>query len=151
MNSFFWENTFIFLQTQFVLTKVKMILSDNFLKILIRVYKISPTICGQLFTFSETSHQFEILDKKNVTNGYKVRSFICFLVSLEFLARAITLKVSDTENKFIVDTNVCLMMTFIGVAATEHYRIRGSFPTNFLSFFNGAISIEKKYMRGTYL
>lgn len=129
-----------------------MILTEKLLKILIQSNKISPIIVGQLFTFVTKGHKFATVDGYRATNGFKIRWILLLCISFTFLLRFFMLKLCESSknspNVTVMESSVCIMMAFISLVGSERYRIRGLYPQNFVSFFNGAMIIERKYATG---
>lgn len=130
----------------------KMIVSQKFLKLLVQAMNLYSLICGQLFTFDVRRQKFVILDKPGAMLGFKARSVLLLLVSITSFIRVIKLMLSnvhiDNSNNTAVEINISIMLIVINIAASEYYRLRGDYPEDFVTFMNGAMGIEKKYMNG---
>ncbi len=126
-----------------------MILANNFLPILINANAMSPKICGQLFTFETHGHKFVLIDPKCVAKAFKIRWILLLFLSFSFFIRCVNLKFSDNYKNTVFETNVSIMMCIVILTISERYRIRGTFPEDFLAFLNGAMEIETKYIKGT--
>lgn len=128
-----------------------MILAENFLQVLIQANEMSPFIAGQLFTFQAKTQKFKVLNKNQIINGFQVRWLLFLVISFTFLFR-IMLSLSNANNHnmntTVVEVNVSIMMVVITLIASDRYRIRGSYPEDFVSFFNGTMEIEQKYSKG---
>lgn len=126
-----------------------MLLTHNFLKILIQGYQTSPTIVGQLLAYNDKHEKFEITSNQV---GLKIRWILLDFMALLTVTRILDLKLNLSKAERVanspVETNLCIMMLFIFVVIGERYRIRGTNPNDFVSFLNGALQMEKFYEKG---
>jgi len=122
-----------------------MILTGKFLQILVEANKVSPLICGQLFTFIAKDHKFATVNDSHTKCGFRSRWILQLFVTFTYFVRIMILPgmhAGGTNSKF-VETNVCIMVLAMSIVASERHRIRNQFPEDFVSFFNGAIGVGK--------
>ncbi len=135
--------------------KVKMILSEHFLKNLILANKISPTICGQLFSYDATQNCIKILDKPSARHGFKWRGKLFAFIAAEMIFRILDRKLNFTQEVYTentrVDISMCMLMFLPCLVVAERYRVRSKFPDEFKSFFNGVIQMEKIHGKGNQI
>lgn len=128
-----------------------MLLSENFLQPLIIAHGRLPLICGQLFKFVEKDQQFVVIKKRSARDGFQVRWILFALISLTFLIRILLLGHPDIKlsspDFATLDRNMSILMFATTMVVVEHYRVRCTFPQEFVSFLNGALRMEKKYIK----
>lgn len=127
-----------------------MLLSENFLDIVITNYNASQKFGGKMLTYNSKTGTFEAIHRKWIQDGLKLRSILFGLITVAMGIRILDLKLKATEGKASasVETNLSIMMLLIFLLITERYRHRSKFPNYFVNFLNGAIKMEKFYGRG---
>lgn len=122
-----------------------MLLTGNFIEILVEVNKWSTKIAGQLFTYNVTRKCFVDWDKQN-KKLFTIRSIFLFFNTAAVLLRMLIMNFSTVnqtdKSKHITDMSFCVMMLFVCLVPAERYRVRGTFPEEFVTFFNQIIQVE---------
>ncbi len=131
-----------------------MLLTENFLSVIIRAYQISPNIAGQQLIYNFENQKFEAIHELSTLNGLKRRFILFCLITIATIIRIIGLKLkmkAPRETNVSVETNICIMILFMFTVVAERYRIRGKFPNDFVDFLNGVIVTEKSYGISKYI
>lgn len=128
-----------------------MLLTGNFIQILVEANKWSTTIAGQLFTYNASRKYFVDSDAKN-QKTFKVRSMFLLLNAAAVILRMLIMSnstVLQTDKSYNrSDMSLCVMMLFICLVPAERYRVRGNSPEDFIAFFNQVIQVETIETRG---
>lgn len=128
-----------------------MLLSENFVEIIIQAKENFSKVAGQLFTYSATKYKFEILKKEGSTNEYQRRWLFLLVVAVNLILRILYYKLvheNDKNSYTSGNLNLCIFQLVLVVATTEHFRLRGCFPDAYLSSLNSVISIERNFNDG---
>lgn len=129
-----------------------MLLSENFLEILSNANQDFPSISGQLFSYQATTRQTRIIQGR-ARNGFRARWILLLCVATVMLVQILdnqflTSDANDISSSKTVKQKMCIMMIFICILTGERYRIRAQYPQEYVSFFNGAVGVEKNYLQG---
>ncbi len=127
--------------------------ANSFLKIFTRANQQSPKVAGQLFTYNAKYNKFEIVERQGAANKFKARWIFLQIISATMILRVVDIRLlSQNESRDgnkVAQQNMCIMMFLMCALTGERYKIRGRFPQDYISYFNGVIEFEKKYIKGT--
>lgn len=129
-----------------------MLLTENFSKILAEANTMSPRVTGHLFIYNSKRNRFETRSN-NAKNGFKARSFFLFVNGGAVLLRILNSNVSGCNTEackgtVTTDMNLSIMMMLVCIVIAERYRVRGTNPDDFATFFNQVIQVETLLRRG---
>ncbi len=132
-----------------------MLLTENFVQVIIHGYQISPNIAGQQLIYNLQNQTFGAIFERGHIYGLKRRCILFSLLTIATIIRIIDLKrqmkAQNLEGRPSVETNISIMMMFMFVVTAERYRTRSKFPNDFVDFLNGAMVIEKTYGNGKHI
>ncbi len=124
-----------------------MLFFNGFLEILLEANEASPKLAGQLFVYHTKLHKFDTLRKHSSTNPYQYRwLFLLTVVAIMILRNVYSKK--DYSGNGTAKSRLSTMMIILVLVVVEHYRIRGFFAQDYISFLNAATFIERKYDSG---
>ncbi len=130
-----------------------MILTYNFLQILVQATKMSTKISGQLFYYTEKYHKFSLVEKQSTMHGFRARWIFLLVIAFTFVFRILKLNLfpanKEDTSSILMETNICILITTLFVVASERYRVRSSHTEDLVSFINGVIAFENNHMKGT--
>lgn len=129
-----------------------MLLTENFVEVLAEANKLSRNIAGQIFTYNTKRQMFEVLNAKRSSNEFKNRSVFLLFNTVALLLRILTRKHITRKHTGLIDAqtevNLCVMMMFACILPMGRYHVRGKCSSNFTTFFNQIIQVEKRFIRG---
>lgn len=131
-----------------------MLFSKGFCKIIVEANQASITLAGQLFLYNEKTNKFDILKKHGRLNAYQKRWILILIVLASICLRILDYKLlakKDYNCNSSAKYKLALMMLVLVFVVAEHFRVRGFFAKDYLSFLNAAAFIERKYDKGNLL